>query len=169
MRSVIILALAMISLSAAAPVAADQTEWVSVVQVVGAATLDVAVDGTIQRVHLVAIDDGTEPSQPAALPSPCEPLAAVARTRELVDGQVVRLETEPALGDTSDEFGVRPVYVWLADGRNLGEVLLGEGLVRAQLTAQPYTFETMYAAAQANALAKGIGTWAPAVCAPAEA
>ena len=91
------------------------------------------------------------------------PGAALARTEQLVEGQAVRIESDGTFVDSDGVQGTL-AYVWLADGRNLGEELLREGLVRLQLTEHPYAYEPTYAAAQAAAVGQRNGSWSPDVC-----
>jgi endonuclease YncB( thermonuclease family) len=153
------LALSMMIVSAAVTDAAQPSDSGSVIQVVDAATLDVDVAGTPERVHLagIAADD----------PDACAAPDALARTHELTDGQTVRIEVDPAFSQ-DDRPGATLATVWLQDGRDVGEVLLSEGLARMQLTPHGYTYEQAYAAAQATALAQRIGVWSPALCPPVD-
>jgi endonuclease YncB( thermonuclease family) len=139
-----------------APLPAHAADSASVTDVVDLATLDVALGDSNQRVQLAGIDYSAE----------CISTLAVARLHELVDGQTVSLETDSALS-AQDQLGRQFVYVWLPDGRNLGEVLLGEGLARADIGATASVHDDSFAAAQAVAADRHVGAWATDVC-PAE-
>jgi endonuclease YncB( thermonuclease family) len=145
-----------ILLAMLAPLSARAADSASVIDVVDSATLDVALSDSSQRVQLAGIDADDNCSLPMA----------AARVHELVDGQAVSLETDSALSD-QDQLGRRFVYVWLPDGRDLGQVLLSEGLVRAQVSVVGLAHEDSFAAAQAAAADQRLGAWAPGVC-PAE-
>jgi endonuclease YncB( thermonuclease family) len=165
MRFVLGFALIALGLSGAVPVAAQSADWGSVVQVVDAATLDVDMGGTIERVRLLGIEDGTGSAQ--APSAACGAASAASRAHELAGGQMVRLEADPAFAET-DEAGRKSAYVWLSDGRDLGEVLLREGLVRTQLTDRAFAYEANYANAQLTAATEGVGSWAPDACPAAD-
>jgi endonuclease YncB( thermonuclease family) len=142
-----------ILLAMLAPPSVRAADSASVIGVVDSATLDVALSDSTQRVQLAGID----------VDANCSLAVAAARVHELVDGQAVSLETDSALSE-QDQLGRRFVYVWLPDGRDLGQVLLSEGLVRAQLSAVRLAHEDSFAAAQAAAADQRLGAWAPGAC-----
>jgi hypothetical protein len=155
-----------IGLTLAAPLSARATDSfnVNVIDVVSPATLDVQTgDSTSERVYLAGIEDGFGAGADG---STCVAASAVPRIHELIGGQPVSLESDWARS-AQDQLSRQFVYVWLPDGSELGEVLLREGLVRAEVSGMPLLHEQSLAAAQSAALSQHIGLWAPGAC-PAE-
>ena len=153
-----------IGLTLAAPLSARAADSFNVIDVVSPATLDVQTgDSTTERVYLAGIEDGFGAG---ADRSTCVAASAVPRIHELIGGQPVSLESDWARS-AQDQLSRQFVYVWLPDGSDLGEVLLREGLVRAEVSGMPLLHEPSLAAAQAAALSQHIGLWAPGAC-PAE-
>jgi endonuclease YncB( thermonuclease family) len=137
----------------AAPSDADVVATVSSTS--DAATLDLQLDsGTTERVRLIGV-----------LPSPvCGADAATVQEQQLVAQGPVTFE--PADVDSPSPGADAVGYLWLADGRNLGEVLLREGKVRS-LPAPSHARSSQFAAAQAAAITDQVGIWAPGACAGA--
>jgi Staphylococcal nuclease homologue len=153
-----------IGLTLAAPLSARAADSFNVIDVVSPATLDVQTgDSTSERVYLAGIEDGFGAGADG---STCVAASAVARIHDLIGGQPVSLEADWARS-AQDQLSRQFVYVWLPDGSDLGEVLLREGLVRAEVSGMPLLHEQSLAAAQAAALSQRIGLWAPGAC-PAE-
>jgi micrococcal nuclease len=132
----------------------------TVLQILDPATLDVRAGSTTERIRLIGLDVAqTVPGQPPA----CFARAAVARAHELVDGTSVSVELDPQRSGL-DPLGRQPAYIRLADGRDLAEVLLREGLVRADTSGQPFSQSASFMAAQDAASAEGIGVWQDGAC-----
>jgi hypothetical protein len=53
----------------------------------------------------------------------------------------------------------------LPDGRNFGEVMIGDGYAHEYTYRYPYVYQDQFKAAQANAMANQLGLWSPATCA----
>ena len=153
-----------IGLALAAPVSARAADSFNVIDVVSPATLDVQTgDSTSERVYLAGIEDGFGAGADG---STCVAASAVPRIHELIGEQPVSLESDGPRS-AQDQLSRQFVYVWLPDGSELGEVLLREGLVRAEVSGMPLLHEQSLAAAQSAALSQRIGLWAPGAC-PAE-
>lgn len=141
-------------LLAGGPVSGQAADVATVVGVVDSTSFDVqATDAPVERVYLAGLSGD----------QPCIADAALARIHELVDGQAVSIETDTGLSG-QDPAGRELVYVWLPDGSDLNEVLLGDGLARTQLDESAPAREAALATAQANALEKRVGVWASGTC-----
>jgi endonuclease YncB( thermonuclease family) len=126
------------------PVASASTTTASVVEVLDPSTLTVQLEsGTTEQVRLIGLD---------AAQNGCRIDQAIARTQELVSGERLTVELDETSADQAN--------VWLADGRNLAEVLLREGYVR-RTSGEPGDTRS---AAQAAAVADRVGIWAPGAC-----
>ena len=95
---------------------------------------------------------------PRADGPPCDTTAATARTRELVEGQLVRLEFDPAFNE-QDQLGHKLAYVWLADGRMFNELLAEDGYARPLTIAPNDDYARVFAAASGRARAALRGLW----------
>lgn len=125
-----------------------------VVAVRSAETLEIARAGRTEVVHLACLD---APESAHRLPE----LAYFGETADLAAEQlappgaaVCLSEENPPLADRS---GHRIVYVQLADGRDLGEALLREGLALARGGA--CARHDQYVAGESAALAVQAGNW----------
>jgi hypothetical protein len=89
---------------------------------------------------------------------------ASQHAHELLDGQSVSIETAPSQG-YRDIYGRYLAYIWLPDGRNCGEVMIGDGYAHEYTYRYPYVYQHEFKAAQADAMANQLGLWSPTTCA----
>jgi micrococcal nuclease len=137
--------------------------FASVVSVVGGDTVDVQLDtGTREHVRLIGMDtpETVDPSQPM----PCFSQEASTRAHELLDGQNVRVEMDTSQGER-DKYGRLFAYLFLSDGTNFAQEMIGEGYAHEYTYRQPYTYQSDFVAAQDWARANGLGLWAQDTCA----
>jgi micrococcal nuclease len=135
----------------------------TVLDVVDGDTVDVQLpDGTTERVRLIGIDT-PEVVDPRTTVQ-CFGQEASARAHELLDSQIVGLELDSSQGER-DTFGRLLAYVWLPDGRNFGEVMIGGGFAHEYTYEQPYAYIDAFRAAQDQAITNQAGLWSPATCA----
>jgi micrococcal nuclease len=133
------------------------------VRVVDGDTVDVQFeDGSTDRLRLIGIDtpEVVDPRKPVQ----CFGREASEHARELLTGQSVWIETDPTQGDR-DVYGRLLAYIWLPDGRNFGEVMIGDGYAHEYTYRLPYAFQTQFQAAQDEAMNNQLGLWSPATCA----
>ena len=131
-----------------------------VVDVVDGDTLKVNAPERI-TIRVIGIDtpETVDPRQPVQ----CFGSEASARAHELLDGTDVYLESDPTQGDL-DRYGRTLAYVWLPDGRSLGETLIAEGYAHEYTYDTPYEYQADYNAAEAAARDAERGLWAPDAC-----
>ena len=135
----------------------DASVSVPVVSVADGDTLTVAINGRRTTIRLVGVDT-PEVKRPNT-PVQCFGPQASARTHELVDGQQVRLETDPT-GERVDRYGRTLAYVWLPDGTMLNYQLVADGFAREYTYAhRDYRYATQFRAAADTARAEGRGLW----------
>jgi endonuclease YncB( thermonuclease family) len=151
--------LALVLLVGATPGAVGAPSDAAVVAAVNttsdAATLDLELDtGSSERVQLIGIVPDSSVCGTDATAQEQQLVAQGPLTFEPADVEV------PVTG--ADAVG----YIWLADGRNLSEVLLRQGQARS-LPDPPHARSQQFAAAQAAAIAGQVGIWAPSACASA--
>jgi endonuclease YncB( thermonuclease family) len=153
----IVAALLLLGLTTSSALAAPGSA-VRVVDVPATGLLDVQLDdGSTERVRLLGVATQDPDANPA-----CGNSNATARTQELVAGQSVTLQVvdgQPPLATG----GQIPAYVFLADGRNLGEVLLNEGAARGEPGRQ-HPQAANFARGEASAITSHLGVWAKSAC-----
>ncbi|MGB9633682.1 MAG: thermonuclease family protein, partial [Chloroflexaceae bacterium] len=132
-----------------------------VVNVVDGDTVDVRINGQVERVRLIGIDtpESVDPRQPVE----CFGREASARVAELLAGQTVFLEADGSQADR-DRFGRLLRYLWLPDGRMANYELIDQGYAFEYTFAVPYRYQAPFKAAEARARAEGRGLWSPATC-----
>jgi micrococcal nuclease len=149
--------------AAISPVAAQATQSpVTVIRVVDGDTVDVqTADGRTERLRLIGMDtpEVVDPRTPVQ----CFGREASSRAHELLDGQSVGLELDSSQGER-DRFGRMLAYLWLPDGRNLGEVMIADGFAHEYTYDQPYVYRDAFKAAQDAAMVNQVGLWSAATC-----
>jgi micrococcal nuclease len=139
------------------------TTAADVVRVIDGDTVDVRFDnGTRERLRLIGMDspEVVDPRKPVQ----CFGRQASQHAHELLDGQSVSIETDPSQG-YRDIYGRYLAYIWLPDGRNFGEVMIGDGYAHEYTYRFPYVYQDEFRAAQADAIANQRGLWSPDTCA----
>lgn len=150
-------------LTAAPAFAQEPPTPATVVHVVDGDTADVQFDdGSIVRLRLIGMDtpETVDPRQGVQ----CYGVEASARAHELLDGQIVTLESDPTQ-DAIDRYGRVLAYVWLPDGTNFAERMIGEGYAFEYTYRAPYAYQEAFRAAEASAREQGAGLWAAETCA----
>jgi len=134
----------------------------AVIEVVDGDTLTVRRAGVAVTVRLLGIDtpETVHPTRPVECFGP----EAAARAAELLGGQRVWLEPDPAQ-QTVDGYGRELAYVWLPGGQLVNLQLIEEGYAREYTYDRRYRNQGTFRAAQAAAENAGRGLWSPAACA----
>jgi endonuclease YncB( thermonuclease family) len=158
------LAVLVLTLSVSSVASAEAASGAArVVRVVDGDTVDVQFDDlATERLRLIGIDtpEVVDPRKPVQ----CFGREASAHAHELLDGQVVSVELDPGQGER-DVYGRLLAYVWLADGRNFGEVMIADGFAHEYTYDQPYLYVDAFKAAQEGAMANQTGLWSATTCA----
>ncbi len=133
-----------------------------VVRVVDGDTVDVQLDGRVERVRLIGINtpESVDPRRPVE----CFGVEAAANARAMLDGQVVLLEADPSQSDR-DPNGRLLRYLWLADGRLVNLEQIAQGYAFEYTYAAPYRYQDRFRAAERAAREAEAGLWSPATCA----
>lgn len=150
-----------------APIAADYPRaptdltQAPVVKIVDGDTIDVRIDGEVERVRLIGIDtpETVDPRRPVG----CFGKEASERTRALLEGQTVRLEPDPSQ-DNRDRSGRLLRFVWLDDGRLVNLDLIAEGYAYEYTFNLPYKYQAEFRSAEQAARDAERGLWSPATC-----
>jgi endonuclease YncB( thermonuclease family) len=158
-----LLLLPLLLVNPAATQAAEQLSApAAVVRVVDGDTVDVQLEGKVERIRLIGIDtpEVVDPRKPVQ----CYGREASQHAHELLDGQSVSLEFDASQG-SRDKYGRLLAYIWLPDARNFGEVMIADGYAHEYTYSRPYTYLDSFRAAQDVAMTSQVGLWSPATCA----
>lgn len=132
------------------------TATAPVVNVVDGDTMDVLLDGQKTRLRLIGVD--TPETVDLRKPVQCYGPEASKRAHQLLDGQTVKVTTDPSQGD-KDKYGRKLAYVWLPDGRNYAETMIHDGYAREYTYDKAYQYKSAFQKAQADAQSKNVGLW----------
>jgi endonuclease YncB( thermonuclease family) len=137
-----------------------QTIFYPVDRVVDGDTVDVVIDGKIERLRLIGIDtpETVHPSKPVE----CFGVEASNKAKELLSGQRVELEVDDSQGDR-DKYGRLLRYVFLEDGTNFNELMIAQGYAYEYTYDGAYKYQSLFKNAQQSAKQSGRGLWG-AVC-----
>lgn len=131
-----------------------------VVSVVDGDTVKVRVGGRVESVRLIGID-APETDAPGRA-AQCFGPESRAKARELLAGQVVRLEFDESQG-RRDRYDRLLAYVWVNDVL-VNERLVRQGYAREFTYSLPYRYQAAFQAAEQEARAAGRGIWAADTC-----
>lgn len=133
-----------------------------VTRVVDGDTLEIMLDGTLQKVRLVGIDtpESVDPRRPVQ----CFGKEATEHIKTLVEGKSVRLEIDPE-GDTVDTYGRLLRYVFIGDeSESINARMIRDGYAYAY-TKYPFSERVSYLKIQTEARAAARGLWSSTTCA----
>lgn len=133
-----------------------------VVKVVDGDTADIMVSGRTARYRFIGMDT-PEVVDPRKVVQ-CFGKEASTKAHELLGTKMVRLEDDPSQGEV-DKYGRRLVYVFLPDGTLYNEWMIREGYAHEYTyQSNPYKYQALFKAAQAEAQATNKGLWSPTTC-----
>lgn len=143
------------------PSSVDASSLYSVVRVVDGDTIKVDVDGVEETVRLIGMNtpETVDPRRPVE----CFGKEASLKAQELLDGQLVRLQTEASQGER-DKYHRLLAYVTREDGLFFNKHMIEQGYAYEYTYRLPYQYQSEFMAAQKEAEAAGRGLWAPGVC-----
>lgn len=136
--------------------AAPVPPWYAVARVIDGDTVILNIDGASTTVRLIGLDtpEVVDPKKPVQCFGP----EASAEAKKLLDGQTVRVETDPSQ-DKYDVYGRLLAYIFLPDGANFDELMIAQGYGREYTFKKPYFYQAEFKQAQAEAKAEGRGLW----------
>lgn len=136
-------------------------EYYSVVKIVDGDTIDVNIDGKIERIRFIGLNtpETVDPRKPVE----CFGQEASKKANELLLGQEVYLEVDPTQGDR-DKYGRLLRYVYLKDGTDVALKLISNGYGYEYTYDLPYKNQDQYNKAEAQASEGERGLWAPGMC-----
>jgi endonuclease YncB( thermonuclease family) len=132
-----------------------------VVKVVDGDTVDVEIEGEVNRLRLIGIDtpETVDPRKPIQ----CFGKEASKKAEELLFGKLVVLEPDESQGER-DKYGRLLRYVILSDGTNFNKYMISEGYAHEYTYDEPYKYQTEFKAAQEKAIIGEKGLWNPSTC-----
>jgi micrococcal nuclease len=132
-----------------------------VTKVVDGDTIDVDIDGKVERIRLIGINtpEIVDPRKPVE----CFGKEASDRAKKLLGGQKVKLEADPTQTDR-DKYARLLRYVILTDGTNVNLQMIRDGYAYEYTYQIPYKFQAEFKAAETEAKAAKRGLWADGVC-----
>ncbi|MCS6956595.1 MAG: thermonuclease family protein [Patescibacteria group bacterium] len=133
----------------------------SVAKVVDGDTIEIEIDGKIQRIRIIGINtpEVVDPRKPVE----CFGKEASEKAKELLSGKKIRLEKDPTQGDI-DKYARLLRYVFLEDGTDFGLTMIKEGYAYEYTYNIPYKYQQQYKQAQKEAEKNKKGLWADGVC-----
>lgn len=133
--------------------------WVT--HVVDGDTIDVDIDGKVERIRLIGIDtpETVDPRKPVQ----CFGREASNKTKEMLSGKQVRLESD-LTQDDRDKYGRLLRYVFLEDGTNYDQWLVAQGYAHEYTYQIPYKYQAEFKAAEHQARDANLGLWSPNTC-----
>lgn len=138
----------------------DPEEY-KVARVIDGDTIVVSINGQESKIRLIGLDtpETVDPQKSVE----CFGKKASDKATELLNGQTVRIETDPSQ-ELYDKYGRLLAYVFLPDGTNMNEKMISEGYGYEYTYDVPYRYQTDFKAAELSARTKKVGLWAPGAC-----
>lgn len=133
----------------------DKTYY-RVVNVVDGDTLDVSIDGVVERLRLIGIDtpETVDPRKPVQ----CFGKEASDRAKELLTGTRVFLESDPSQGER-DKYDRLLRYVFFEDGTSFNQKMIREGYAHEYTYDTPYAYQEEFKKAEQDARESKAGLW----------
>lgn len=133
-----------------------------VANVVDGDTIEVSIDGRLQKVRLIGMDT-PEVVDPRKVVQ-CFGREASAEAKRRLSGKTVRLEYDVQVGE-QDKYGRRLAYVFLPDSSNYAEGMIRDGFAKEYTyQGQVYKYQADFNQAESEAEQAARGLWSPSTC-----
>lgn len=131
-----------------------------VIKVVDGDTIEVYVDGKIEKVRMIGINtpETVDPRRPVQ----CFGKEASNKLKEILQDKIVKLEIDETQ-DYYDKYNRALRYVFL-DNENINKKMISEGYAFEYTYKKPYKFQKEFKDAEKAAQEKNIGLWNDEVC-----
>lgn len=131
-------------------------ESYEVVKVVDGDTLDVDINGKIERLRLIGINtpETVDPRKQVE----CFGKEASNKSKETLLGKKIFLESDPSQ-DERDKYGRLLRYVFLSDGSNFNLMMIKDGFAYEYTYYLPYKYQKEFKEAQKYAQDNKMGLW----------
>jgi len=127
-----------------------------VVRVIDGDTIDVLIEGEIERVRLIGINtpETVDPRKPVE----CFSKEASSKAKEVLNNQRIILESDPSQGER-DKYNRLLRYVFLLDSSNFNLLMIKSGYAYEYTYNLPYKYQEEFKQAQKYAEKNGLGLW----------
>lgn len=128
----------------------------SVVKVVDGDTIDVSINGKVERLRLIGINtpETVDPRKPVE----CFGVEASNKAKSLLTGKKVSLESDSSQGEL-DKYNRLLRYVFLEDGTNFNLLMIKQGYAYEYTYGVPYKYQSEFKKAQRDAMNERVGLW----------
>ncbi len=132
-----------------------------VIKVIDGDTLDVAIDGKVERLRLIGINtpETVDPRKPVE----CFGIEASNKAKATLAGKQVSLEIDSTQGER-DKYDRLLRYVFLEDGTNFNLKMIKDGYAYEYTYDLPYKYQQQFKSAQREAELNKRGLWGPDKC-----
>ncbi len=131
--------------------------FLKVLEVVDGDTIEVSEGCKTTKVRLIGINtpESVDPRRPVQ----CYGLEASHYAKELLNGALVRLQTDP-VSETLDKYGRTLAYVIMENGTNVNLLMIQQGFAQEYTyKSQSYLYQKEFKTAQIKAKTEGKGLW----------
>ena len=131
-------------------------------KVVDGDTIEILKHGRTEKVRLIGVDtpETLDPRKPVQ----CFGKEASNNTKHILEGQVVRIETDPLVGER-DKYNRILAYVWLGNDELINLELVSGGFAHEYTyRSQSYKYQSEFKLAEKTAQANNLGFWSPQTC-----
>ena len=130
--------------------------WYKVERVVDGDTVVLDMGGKATTIRLIGLDtpEVVDPRKPVQCYGP----EASQEAHLVLDGQTVRLETDPTQG-ALDKYGRTLGYLFLSDGANFDEFMIRHGYGREYTYGSAYKYQSEFRVAELQAQVEKVGLW----------
>ncbi len=127
-----------------------------VVKVVDGDTIDVLINGEIERIRMIGINtpETVDPRRPVE----CFGVEASNKAKELLQGKMVSLESDASQGD-SDKYNRLLRYVFINGEINFNLAMIKQGYAYEYTYNLPYKYQAEFKTAQKLAESNKLGLW----------
>ena len=138
----------------------ESRDGYEVIKVVDGDTMDVNIDGKIERLRLIGIDtpETVDPRKDVQ----CFGIEASNKAKELLVGKFVTLESDDTQS-VRDKYKRLLVYVFV-DGINFNKFMIQEGYAYEYTYDSVYKYQSEFKEAQLSAQSSNKGLWNPSTC-----
>jgi micrococcal nuclease len=138
----------------------DLIQNYQVIKVVDGDTIEVYIDGKIEKVRMLGINtpETVDPRRPVE----CFGKESSNKLKNLLEGKIVRLEEDKSQ-DSYDKYNRALRYVFLNE-ENINLNMVKEGYAFEYTYKKPYKYQADFKQAEKNASEKNIGLWNNEVC-----